>query len=86
MLKGGFMDKVNKGSDPVRFEIKEKIGVIAEYPSGWSKEINLVSWNDAAPKYDIRDWDSNHEHMSRGITLHVDEIKKLAELIQDLAV
>ena len=43
MLKGGFMDKVNKGSDPVRFEIKEKIGVIAEYPSGWSKEINLVS-------------------------------------------
>ena len=58
------MDKVNKGSDPVRFEIKEKIGVIAEYPSGWSKEINLVSWNDAAPKYDIRDWDSNHEHMS----------------------
>lgn len=79
------MDKVNKNSEPVRFEIKEKIGVIAEYPSGWSKEINLVSWNDAAPKYDIRDWDPNHEHMSRGITMHVDEIKKLSEFIKELA-
>lgn len=80
------MDKVNKNSEPVRFEIKEKIGVIAEYPSGWSKEINLVSWNDAAPKYDIRDWDPNHEHMSRGITMHVDEIKKLSEFIKELAI
>ena len=48
----------------VTFEITEPIGVIANYATGWKKEINLVSWNGGAPKYDIRDWDPDHEHMS----------------------
>ncbi len=79
------MDRANnRGNDPLRFEIREQIGVIAEYPSGWCKEVNMVAWNDAAPKYDIRDWDPNHEHMSRGITLHAEEMKKLSEIIKGL--
>lgn len=40
----------------ISFEIQERIGTIAVYPTGWSKELNLVSWNGGAPKYDIRDW------------------------------
>jgi hypothetical protein len=24
--------------------------------SGWSKELNLISWNDRDPKYDLREW------------------------------
>ncbi len=64
------------------FEIVEEIGVIQTYASGWSKEINLVSWNEGNPKYDIRDWDKEHKHMSRGITLHKEEIDSLKEILE----
>ncbi len=65
------------------FEIVEKIGVIQTYASGWSKEINLVSWNEGNPKYDIRDWDEDHLHMSRGITLHKEELEALKKILDE---
>ena len=65
------------------FEIKEQIGVIKPYPTGWNKELNLVSWNGNPVKYGIRDWDPEHEHMSRGITLHPDEMRKIVQLLKD---
>ena len=37
------------------YKIKEEIGVLSEIKSGWRKEVNLISWNGAAPKLDIRD-------------------------------
>ena len=42
----------------ITFEIKEHLGVIAEFDNGWNKELNIISWNGNTPKYDIRDWDS----------------------------
>lgn len=39
----------------IKYDIVEEIGVISENAKGWRKELNLVSWNGAAPKYDIRD-------------------------------
>lgn len=65
------------------FDIKERIGVIKPYPTGWNKELNLVSWNGSSAKYDIRDWDPGHEHMSRGITLHPEEMRKVLALLKD---
>jgi hypothetical protein len=65
----------------VVFEIKEHIGVITAFPTGWNKELNIVAWNEGVPKYDIRDWDADHEHMSRGVTLHNAEMKKVMELL-----
>ena len=64
----------------VTFEIVENIGIIASYATGWNKELNLVSWNGGAVKYDIRDWDPAHEHMSRGVTLHEKEMRTVIEL------
>ena len=61
----------------------EKIGIIRQGTNGWNKELRLVSWNDADPKYDIRDWDEEHLRMSRGITLHEDEAKRLCDLLKD---
>lgn len=69
--------------DEVSFEITEHIGILANNPSGWTKEINMVSWNNTPAKYDIRDWDEDHEHMSRGVTLKEEELDKLLELIQN---
>ncbi|MCI8645828.1 MAG: hypothetical protein HFE76_03295 [Firmicutes bacterium] len=64
------------------FEITERIGVIKPYPTGWNRELNMVSWNNTAAKYDIRDWDPEHEHMSRGMTFHPDEMRKVMQLLE----
>lgn len=76
------MQSGNDFDREVTFEIKEFIGVISSYPTGWSKELNLVSWNGGSDKYDIRDWDPEHERMSRGVTLHEKEMRKLIELLK----
>jgi hypothetical protein len=73
---------MNESERDIVYEIKEKIGVITPYPTGWNKELNLVSWNGSAAKFDIRDWDPEHEHMSRGITLHPDEARKLRDMLK----
>lgn len=67
----------------IRFEITEQIGVIKPYPSGWNRELNLVSWNGTSAKYDIRDWSADHEHMSRGLTFHPSEMRKILSLLSD---
>lgn len=68
------------------FEILEHIGVLQESnDSNWTKEVNLVSWNGGTPKIDIRDWDENHERMSRGITLTEEQAQKLAEALEKRA-
>ncbi|ARK30111.1 YdbC family protein [Halalkalibacter krulwichiae] len=63
----------------LKFEITEQIAVLSESPKGWTKELNLISWNGREPKYDIRDWDPNHEKMGKGVTLSNEELLKLKE-------
>ncbi len=67
----------------ITFEIVEKIGVITEYPTGWNRERNIVSWNGNEPKYDIREWSPDHEKMSRGITLKEDELRTMLYLLKN---
>lgn len=69
----------------VSFEIQEHIAVLRTNNNGWTKEVNLVSWNGGNPKIDIRDWDMTHEHMSRGITLTEKEADKLAKALTERA-
>ena len=68
-------------SSQFKFEIIQNIAVLSTEKSGWTKEINLVSYNGAPPKYDIRTWDPNHEKMGKGITLSKSEAEKLYELL-----
>jgi len=68
----------------IKYEIKEILGILSENNRGWSKEVNLISWNDREPKYDIRDWSPEHEKMGKGVTLSVEEMKKLRDLLNDL--
>ena len=65
----------------IKFEIKKEIGVLSENAKGWRKELNLISWNDAAPKYDIRDWAPEHEKMGKGITLTKEEAESLLKFL-----
>lgn len=65
----------------IKFEIVEHIGVLSENAKGWKKELNLISWNERNPKYDIRDWAPEHEKMGKGVTLSEEEIEKLKLLL-----
>lgn len=63
-----------------KYEIVEELGVLSENAKGWRKELNLISWNGAAPKYDIRDWSSEHAKMGKGVTLTEEEYEKLKNI------
>ena len=65
----------------INYEIIEEIGILSENKRGWQKQLNLVSWNGAAPKYDLRDWAPGREKMGKGITLSEEEAKALASLL-----
>ena len=68
----------------IKFEITKTIGIISESPKGWTKELNLVSWNDKEPKYDIREWDPEHQKMGKGITLNSQEVAKLKQMLDSI--
>ncbi|WP_428911227.1 YdbC family protein [Niallia sp. Krafla_26] len=68
----------------IKYEIKENIGILSESPKGWTKELNLVSWNNKEPKFDLRDWDPDHQKMGKGITLNNEELKVLKELLNNM--
>ncbi len=64
----------------ITFEITKELGVISENAKGWTRELNMVSWNGHEPKYDIRDWSPDHTRMSKGVSMTEDEMKQLVEL------
>ncbi|MDR3282237.1 MAG: YdbC family protein [Candidatus Methanoplasma sp.] len=64
-----------------KYEIVEKIAVLSESSKGWSKELNLISWNDREPKYDIREWSPDGEKMGKGITLSDEEVRVLKDAL-----
>lgn len=67
------------------FEITEHIGDLGINPTtGMTKELNKVSWNGRPAKYDIRDWDEDHEKMSKGVTLSNSELSELKDLLSTL--
>lgn len=64
----------------ITYEITKELGVISEDAKGWTKELNLISWNEREPKFDIRSWNPDHTRMSKGISLTEEEMEKLVEL------
>jgi hypothetical protein len=68
----------------IKYEIVQKLGVLSTSASGWSKELNLISWNDREPKFDIRDWSGDGMKMGKGVTLTLDELLALRELLNSM--
>lgn len=68
----------------IKFEIKETIGTLSESAKGWTKQLNLVSWNDKEPKYDLREWDPEYKKMGKGVTLSKEELKKLKDMLNGM--
>lgn len=67
----------------ITYEIKEDYGELSK-----KVKFRLISWNGAAPKYDIRQWytDKNGmEKMGKGITLTGEEMEALYKLLKKIA-
>ena len=65
------------------FKIEDQLGVISRNDkTGWTKELNRITWGSTS-KLDVRSWkDDSHEHMSRGITLTNEEGLRLMQLLR----
>lgn len=68
----------------IKYEIIEEIGKLSESGTSWTKELNLISWNDREGKYDLRDWAPEHAKMGKGITLSKEELKVLKDILNEL--
>ena len=68
----------------IKYEIIKTIGILSTSAKGWTKELNLISWNERAPKYDLRDWAPEHEKMGKGVTLSEEELKALKGLLDGM--
>lgn len=66
------------------FEIVDHLLVLSQGAKGWTKELNIVSWNNRKPKIDLREWDETHQKMGKGITLRLEELKKIKDLLEHL--
>ncbi len=63
------------------YEIKSRLAVLSTTSSGWTKELNLISWNGDDPKFDIRSWSPDHSRMGKGVTLSKEEMDVLKEYL-----
>ena len=70
----------------IRYEIVQQFGALSASQSGWSKQLNLISWNDREPKFDIRDWSPDGMKMGKGVTLTLDELLALRDLLNRMEV
>ena len=67
----------------IQYEIVKEIAVFSTSDSGYTKEINLISWNGKEPKYDIRNFSPNREKCGKGITLTADEAAALLKALRE---
>ncbi len=68
----------------IKYEVVEKIGTVSSGSNGWDKELNLISWNEREPVYDIRTWSPDHSKMGKGVTITAEEAKVLRDLLNAL--
>lgn len=71
-------------ADDFSYTIEQKLGVVATQKSGWTLELNLISWGGHPAKYDLRPWSPDHEKMGKGVTLTKEELDALKTLLNNL--
>lgn len=67
----------------ITLEVIRKIAVLNGSEAGYTKELNLVSWNGREPKYDLRTW-SPEGIALKGLTLTEEEAKELYKALEDM--
>ena len=67
-----------------KYEITQRIAVLSQSANGWERQLNMVSWNDREPKYDIRDWSPDGTRMGKGISLSAEELGVLKGILEEM--
>ncbi|SFE33367.1 hypothetical protein SAMN05216238_11311 [Lentibacillus persicus] len=65
----------------VDWRVIEEIAVLHESQAGWTKELNIISWNGDEPKYDVRWWNPDKTRLGKGFTFTEKELGKLKSII-----
>ena len=68
------------------FNNTEEIAIISD-KNGYTKELNMISYNGAPPKLDLRNWsvdESGEKRMGKGLTLSTEEAITLRDALEDL--
>ena len=68
----------------VNFEIYKVLGTLSENKDGWKKQLTCTSWGRYNPKFDLRSWDSEYNGMTKGLTLSLEEITALRDLLNEV--
>lgn len=65
-----------------KYEIKKHIGTVSTSEDGrFALEVNLISYNDAPAKVDIRTWNKETGRMYKGITMTEEEAESLGQIL-----
>ena len=75
-------------TEKFEYEIVKKIAVLS-HKDNTSMELNFVSFNRAAPKYDIRVWlrrPGQEERLLRGIALTDAEVRELKQALMNIEI
>ncbi|MBV1756496.1 MAG: hypothetical protein KMY55_01510 [Dethiosulfatibacter sp.] len=66
-----------------KYEIIDRIAILSKN-GDWTKELNIISFNERPAKYDLRDWNHEKGRMGKGSTLTVEEISNLKTVLNAL--
>ena len=66
------------------YTIYKHIGDLSKSNNGWTKELNLISWDNREPVYDIRTWDAEHTKHGKGVTITMNQMVALKELLSKI--
>ena len=67
----------------ITYEIVKPIGVISANDT-YSKQVNIVAWNNREPVYDIRIWKMGKDETKtplKGISLNATDLENLKEIL-----
>ena len=84
-LTSSFLEKIDRRileMAEIKCNVVKKIAVLSEKDNGYSKQLNLIAWNDREAKLDIREW-SPADRAIKGITLTDEEAKNLLKALNN---
>lgn len=68
-----------------KYKIEKHLGTVSRSDDGkYTTEVNLISYNDAPAKIDIRNWNKETGRMYKGITLTQEEAKILGQILLNM--
>ena len=66
----------------VSYRINDNLAVLFKSNNGYTKEVNVITWNHGARKIDIRNW-SPERKCAKGISLSMNEAMKLLAVLEE---